>query len=105
MATSKEYLSFILDQLTPLDGISHRQMMGEYILYFHGKIAAHLCDDRLLVNPVPSARALLPHAPMESPYEGAKPMLVVENVDERGFLSTLFTAIEPELPGQKKARE
>ena len=102
MATSKEYLSFILDQLSLLDGISHRQMMGEYILYHHGKIAAYLCDERLLVKPVSAANALLPNAPMKPPYEGAKPMLLVENVDDRTFLSTLFTAMYPELPEKKK---
>ena len=104
MATSKEYLSFILYQLSLLDGISHRQMMGEYILYHHGKIAAYLCDERLLVKPVSAAKALLPNAPMKPPYEGAKPMLLVENVDDRTFLSTLFTAMYPELPAPKKKK-
>ena len=50
----------ILEQLAPLEGISTRQMMGEYIIYYQGKIAAELCDDRLLVKPVPAALALLP---------------------------------------------
>ena len=102
MATSKEYLAFILDQLSTLDNISHRQMMGEYILYHREKIAAYLCDERLLVKPVSAAKALLPDAPMKPPYEGAKPMLLVENVDDRAFLSALFTAMYPELPEKKK---
>lgn len=102
MATSKEYLSFILDQLSSLEELTHRQMMGEYILYYRGKIAAYLCDERLLVKPVPSALALLPDAPLEPPYEGAKSMLLVENVDDRAFLSTLFTRMWDELPEKKK---
>ena len=98
MATSKEYLTFILDQLSGLEGVTYRGMMGEFILYYRGKIAAYLCDDRLLVKPVAAARALLPDAPMEPPYPGAKEMLLVENVDDRAFLAELLDAMEPELP-------
>lgn len=101
MASSKEYLNFILDQLTGLEGITHRAMMGEYILYYQGKIAAYLCDDRLLVKPVAAAKALLPGAPMEPPYEGAKEMLLVENVDDGAFLKGLFQAMYDQLPAPK----
>lgn len=104
MASSKEYLAFILDQLSGLDGISSRAMMGEYILYYHGKIAAYLCDDRLLVKPVPAAKSMLPNAPMESPYEGAKEMLLVEAVDDRAFLETLFQAMFAQLPEPKQKK-
>ena len=102
MATSKEYLAFILDQLSELDGITHRMMMGEYMIYHHGKIAAYLCDERLLVKILPSTQRLLPDAPKEPPYEGAKDMLLVENVDDRGFLKILFETMHPELPEKKK---
>ena len=101
MASSKEYLAFILDQLSGLDGISSRVMMGEYIIYYQGKIAAYICDDRLLVKPVPAAKSLMPNAPMEPPYEGAKDMLFVENVDDRDFLTTLFQAMFDQLPEPK----
>lgn len=101
MASSKEYLGFILDQLSGLDGISSRVMMGEYIIYYQGKIAAYICDDRLLVKPVPAAKSLMPNAPMEPPYEGAKDMLFVENVDDRDFLTTLFQAMFDQLPEPK----
>lgn len=77
MATSKEYMDYILDQLSGVEGITHRKMMGEYILYIHGRIAAYVCDDRLLVKPVAAAKRLLPDAPMEAPYPGAKEMLLV----------------------------
>ena len=102
MATNKEYLSFILDQLSELDGITHRHMMGEYIIYHHGKIAAYLCDDRLLVKPVASAVKMMPQAKFETPYDGAKEMLLVENVDDRAFLKELLKAMYPELPQLKK---
>lgn len=104
MATSKEYLAFILDQLSDVEGITHRQMMGEYIIYINGKIAAYLCDDRLLVKPVPSAVKLMPNAAYEPPYEGAKDMLLVDNVDDKAFLKELFEAMYPELPAPKKMK-
>lgn len=102
MATSKDYLAFILDQLILLDGITHRSMMGEYVIYHHGRIAAYLCDDRLLVKILPSTVRMLPDARKEPPYEGAKDMLLVENVDDREFLKALFEAMLPELPERKK---
>lgn len=105
MATSKEYLNFLLEQLSGVDGITHRQMMGEYILYHHGKIAAYVCDDRLLVKILPGAAALLPDAPQEPPYKGAKNMLLVENVDDRDFLQTLFETMYPELPQPKPKKK
>ena len=104
MATSNEYLVFILEQLSDVQGISYRPMMGEYILYINGKIAAYLCDDRLLVKPVPSAVRRMPDAVSEPPYKGAKDMLLVDNVDDRVFLAELFEAIYPELPAPKKKK-
>ncbi len=107
MATSKKYLSFILDQLSELDGISHRQAFGEYMIYHNGKVSAYLCDDRLLVKITPSVQALMPDAPHEPPYEGAKDMLLVEDVDNRTFLKELFEAMWLELtePKSKKKRQ
>lgn len=101
MSTSRDYLDFILEQLSPLEEVTHRAMMGEYILYYRGRIAAYLCDDRLLAKPVAAARALLPQAPMEPPYPGAKDMLVVEDVDNSAFLTELFETMYPQLPPPK----
>lgn len=102
MATSKEYLHFILEQLSGLSEITYRYAFGEYIIYHCGKIAAYICDDRLLVKPVPSAVRMMPEARYEPPYEGAKDMLLVDNVDDREFLASLFTAMQPELKEKKK---
>lgn len=101
MATSRAYMAFILDQLSGLDGITSRMMMGEYIIYYKGRIAAYVCDDRLLVKPVSSAKSMLPFARMESPYEGAREMLLVEEVDDRQLLETLFEVMFEELPEPK----
>ena len=102
MASSKEYLTFILDQLSGLNGITWRAMMGEYILYFRGRVAGGIYDDRLLVKPVPAALALMPDAPRELPYPGAKEMLLVEDIDNGDFLRELFRAMYDELQEPKK---
>lgn len=104
MATGKEYMAFILDQLSGLDDITSRSMMGEYIIYYRGKIAAYVCDDRLLVKSVEAAKSLMPDAPMEAPYEGAKEMLLVEQVDDKTFLTELFNAMFDQLPEAKKKK-
>ncbi len=104
MASSKDYLEFILEQLSDLDEITYRAMMGEYILYYRGKIIGGIYDDRLLVKPVKSAVAFMPDATFELPYEGAKEMLLVDDVDNRDFLAKLFNAMYDELPMPKKKR-
>ena len=101
MATDKAYLEYILDSLSDLDDITYKAMMGEYIIYYHGKIAAYICDDRLLAKTVAAAERLLPNAPRELPYEGAKPMILVEDTDNREFLCRLFKEMYDELPAPK----
>ena len=102
MASSKEYLNFILEQLSGLEGITYRAMMGEYIIYYRDKIEGGIYDDRFLVKPVNSAVTLMPDAIYELPYEGAKEMLLVDNVDDKVFLTNLFNAVYDELPLPKK---
>ena len=102
MASSKEYLNFIIDQLSGLNGMSYRAMMGEYILYYNGKIVGGIYDDRFLVKPVKAAVAMLPDAKMELPYEGGKEMLLVEDVNNRELLQDLLQAMYEELPAGKK---
>ena len=104
MASSKEYLDFILDQLSELDGISWRKMMGEYILYRHGKIVGGIYDDRFLVKPTKSAAEMIPDAGREIPYDGAKEMLLVDNVENREFLRELLEAMDGELPAPKPGK-
>ena len=104
MASSKEYLDFILEQLSPLEEITYRAMMGEYIIYYRGKIVGGIYDDRLLVKPVKSAVSLMPNATYELPYEGAKEMLLVNDVDSKVFLTELFNAMYDELPTPKKKK-
>ena len=102
MASSKDYLEFILGQLSGLNEITHRSMMGEYILYYRGKVFGGIYDDRFLVKPTKSAKAMMPDADMELPYEGAKEMILVDDVDDREFLRELVEAIYDELPASKK---
>ena len=106
MASRKEYLDFILEQLSELEEIAYRAMMGEYIIYYRGKIIGGIYDDRLLVKPVKSAILLMPDANYELPYEGegAKEMLLVNDVDSKDFLTRLFNAMYNELPAPKKKK-
>ena len=104
MASSKEYLDFILEQLSGLDEISYRAMMGEYIIYYRGKIVGGIYDDRFLVKPTKSAVAMMPEADTELPYEGAKEMLLVDNVENKEFLRELLEAMYDELPAFKKKK-
>ena len=104
MASNKEYLDFVLEQLSELEEITHRAMMGEYIIYYRGKIAGGIYDNRLLVKPVKSAISLMPTATYELPYDGAKEMLLVDNIDSKEFLTELFNAMYDELPVPKKKK-
>ncbi|MBQ9895397.1 MAG: TfoX/Sxy family protein [Ruminococcus sp.] len=105
MASKKEYLDFVLEQLSGLNDISFRAMMGEYIIYYQGKIVGGIYDDRFLVKPTNSAKKLMPDARLELPYEGAKEMILVENLDNREFLNELLNAMIDELPAPKKKKK
>lgn len=96
-ASSKEYLGFVLDQTSLINGVSYKAMMGEYIIYLNGRVVGGIYDDRFLVKPFEAAKRLMPDAPRELPYEGAKEMLLIEQIDDREFLKVLFDAIEEEL--------
>ena len=104
MASSKGYLDFILEQLSDLDDISYRAMMGEYIIYYRGKVVGGIYDDRFLVKPTKSAVSMMPDAGMELPYEGAKEMLLVDDVENRKFLRKLLESMYDELPAPKKKK-
>ena len=104
MASSKEYLHYILEQLSGLEEITYRAMMCEFILYYRGRIVGGIYDGRLLVKPVKAALSAMPSAVYEPPYDGAKPMLLVEEVDSKEFLTGLFTAMYSELPAPKSKR-
>ncbi|MBO5318440.1 MAG: TfoX/Sxy family protein [Ruminococcus sp.] len=104
MASSKEYLDFVLEQLSGLEEITYRAMMGEYIIYYRGRIIGGIYDDRLLVKPVKSAVSMMPDAVYELPYDGAKAMLLVDNIDSKEFLTRLVDAMYPELPAPKKKK-
>lgn len=104
MASTREYLEYILEQLSGLEQITYKQMMGEYIIYFREKIIGGIYDDRFLVKPVKSAKELIPLAKYELPYEGAKEMILVDNVDDKEFVCNLIMSMYEELPKPKKKK-
>ena len=105
MVSSKEYLAYILEQLSELEDIRYRAMMGEYILYYREKVVGGIYDDRFLIKNVTAARESMPDASLERPYEGAKEMLLVENIEDREFLTELFNSIYDELPAPKPKKK
>ena len=105
MASSKEYLEFVLEQLSELDDISYRAMMGEYIIYYRGKVVGGIYDDRFLVKNIKTAADLMPEAALELPYDGAKEMLLVDDIENKEFLRELLEAMYEELPAPKKKKE
>ena len=104
MASTKEYLDYVLDQLSELSDISYRPMMGEYILYYRGKVFGGIYDDRFLVKNVAAARKVMPEAHPELPYDGAKEMLSVTDTDDRALLSRLITGMYDELPAGRNGK-
>ena len=102
MASKKEYLDFVLDQLSGLEGISYRAMMGEYLLYYNDKLFGGIYDDRFLVNVTASSLELLPDEPQEIPYDGAKPMILVTEMEDKKHLRELILAMYEDLSETKK---
>lgn len=105
MSSSNGYLNYILEQLSEADEISHRAMMGEYILYCRGKVIGGIYDDRFLIKPTEHAKKMMPKAAYELPYEGAKEMLLVDNVEDKAFLAQLVNGVADELPAPKKKKK
>ena len=101
MASSKDYLYFVLEQLSDLPDVDYRAMMGEFVIYYRGKVIGGIYDNRFLIKPTKSAMAILPDAPMEIPYPRGKPMIMVEDVENRELLAQLFNAVYPEIPTKK----
>ena len=104
MASTKEYFEFVLEQLSEINDISSRAMMGEFVLYYQGKVFGGIYDNRFLVKPTKSAAALMPDAQSELPYEGAKPMLLVDNIEDKAFLKKLVETMSADLPQPKKRK-
>lgn len=105
MASSREYLNFILEQLAGLDDITYKAMMGEYLIYYRSKIVGGIYDNRFLVKPVDSAKKYLHKLQYALPYEGAKEMLFIEDVDNKEYLSGLLEAMYAELPVSKNKKK
>ncbi|MBO4902842.1 MAG: TfoX/Sxy family protein [Lachnospiraceae bacterium] len=105
MASGKEYLDFVLEQLSELDDITYRAMMGEYILYYRGKVVGGIYDDRFLVKNIKAAADLMPEAALELPYEGAKEMLLVDDIENKEFLKELLSVMYDALPAPKEKKK
>ena len=105
MATTKDFHDYVMEQLARAGEVSSRKMMGEYCVYYRGKMVADICDNQLLLKPTPSVLRLLPDAPRAYPYEGAKTLMVaVEDVENTPLLQSVLEAMYDELPEPKKKK-
>lgn len=102
MASSKDFLKFVLEQLGNLSDINYRSMMGEYIIYYHDKIIGGIYDNRLLVKPTKSVLTIIPNTTMEIPYDGGKPMIMIPDIENQELLEKVFNTIYEELPTKTK---
>ena len=105
MASSKEYLDFVLEQLSELEEMSYRPMMGEYILYYRGKIIGGIYDNRLLLKPVKAIMGQLGQTRLERPYEGAKEIILLEDLEHKLFLARLIKDMYEVLPAPKDKKK
>lgn len=102
MATDVNYFNFIREQLSPLENVSFRKMMGEYIVYCEGKVVGGIYDNRLLIKPTTSAKSMMADAEYVLPYDGAKEMILVSELEDREFLSQLILSVANDIPTKKK---
>lgn len=102
MASSKDLLEFVLEQLSILPDITYRAMMGEFIIYYRGKIIGGIYDNRLLIKPTSSALKIMPNAKMEMPYPKGKPMIMIPDIENPELLEMVFNAVYNELPDKRK---
>ena len=105
MASDKNFLDYVLDQLSALDGVTYRAMMGEYILYYNGRIFGGIYDNRLLIKPVPAALRLISDVRYVEPYEGTKPMIITDIVDNSDAFCNLVRQMYDELPEVKSKKK
>lgn len=104
MATSKEYLEYATEQFSAVGDVSTRPMMGEYVLYYKGKVIGGIYDSRILIKPVKAAVSMMNDAEYQIPYQGAKPMILLDDIENSEFIKSLFEAMYPELPEPKKRK-
>lgn len=105
MATTGEFHDYILEHLQKVGLVTTRKMMGEYCVYYQGKMIGDICDNCLLLKPTASVLRLLPNAERAYPYEGSKTlMVVVEDVENTTLMRELLEAMSKELP-QPKAKK
>ena len=105
MAAEKEYLEFVMEQLSLAEDVRYRPMMGEYVIYCRDRVIGGIYDNRFLVKPVPSALSMIENARMEIPYEGAKEMILVEDMDDKVFLKKLAESIAEEVPAGRSKKK
>lgn len=102
MSTTIDYYEYLQEQLEPIGNIRYRKMMGEYCVYYRDKVIGGIYDNRFLIKNINASRLYLPNTTLEIPYQGAKPMILVEELSDKELLKKLMIAMYEELPTPKK---
>jgi TfoX/Sxy family transcriptional regulator of competence genes len=103
MASKKDTLDFVLEELSYVEDLSSRKMMGEYLIYVNKKVVGGIYDDRFMLKDTPSIQTLLKDCPKESPYSGAKLMINVSDIifnaksDNKNFFKQVLSLIYDDL--------
>lgn len=104
MASHEQYLQYILDQLSLLQDITYRKMMGEYLIYYQDKLIGGIYDDCFLLKPVPILLSFIKKPLYKKPYPHAKKMIWLKELDDKEFLAVLIRDMYESLPVKKKRK-
>ena len=103
MATSREYIEFVCEQLQDIDGVTYKKMFGEYMVYVHGKPLLLVCDNTVMIKKLPELAALMQGAPEDFPYEGAKLHYVLD-IENRELTRKAVEVLSQCIPLPKKKK-
>ncbi len=106
MASDKQFVDFVIDQIENAGEITARNMFGEYVVYANGKLFGLICDNKLFIKPTKSGRLFIGKVVEASPYSGAKPCFLIEDkIEDREWLSELVRISLKELPAPKPKKK
>ena len=105
MASSLEFMEYVFDQIKGIGEITYKKMFGEYCVYYKDKIVGLVCDDQFLIKKTTAGKEILPNSEEIPPYEGSKPCILIENLEDKKLLKELILKTYQELPEPKPKKK